>query len=102
MQVAEYIDLLQLDVARNKKYRMDAEDWEMVPVVAGVIGFDGSFPSQHETFMLMHPLMLKSAQFLFGALAMASRTCCGYAQHGGDTCMLDAAVGCLSRSASVS
>lgn len=24
-QVAEYIDLLQLDVARNKKYRMDAE-----------------------------------------------------------------------------
>lgn len=27
-QVAEYIDLLQLDVARNKKYRMDAEAWE--------------------------------------------------------------------------
>ena len=25
LQVAEYIDLLQLDVARNKKYRMDAE-----------------------------------------------------------------------------
>ena len=25
-QVAEYIDLLQLDVARNKKYRMDAEE----------------------------------------------------------------------------
>ncbi|CAJ1431043.1 unnamed protein product [Effrenium voratum] len=25
-EVAEYIDLLQLDVARNKKYRMDAED----------------------------------------------------------------------------
>ncbi|CAE7770047.1 LRRC45, partial [Symbiodinium sp. CCMP2456] len=67
-KVAEYIDLLQLDVARNKKYRMDAEDWEMVPVVAGVIGFDGSFPSRHETFMLMHPLMLKSAQFLFGGI----------------------------------
>ena len=33
MQVAEYIDLLQLDVARNKKYRMDAEDWEPVSVV---------------------------------------------------------------------
>ncbi|CAE7566654.1 LRRC45 [Symbiodinium sp. CCMP2592] len=30
MQVAEYIDLLQLDVARNKKYRMDAEERERV------------------------------------------------------------------------
>merc|ERR1711988_1707293 len=27
-EVAEYIDLLQLDVARNKKYRMDAEERE--------------------------------------------------------------------------
>ena len=34
LKVAEYIDLLQLDVARNKKYRMDAEaaadGWEMM------------------------------------------------------------------------
>jgi hypothetical protein len=29
-EVAEYIDLLQLDVARNKKYRMDAEERERV------------------------------------------------------------------------
>jgi hypothetical protein len=29
-EVAEYIDLLQLDVARNKKYRMDAEGRERV------------------------------------------------------------------------
>ena len=28
--MAEYIDLLQLDVARNKKYRMDAEERERV------------------------------------------------------------------------
>ena len=41
MQVAEYIDLLQLDVARNKKYRMDAEDWEMVPVVPDCPWVDG-------------------------------------------------------------
>merc|ERR1719434_417566 len=29
-EVAEYIDLLQLDVARNKKYRMDAEERERI------------------------------------------------------------------------
>merc|ERR1712046_307407 len=29
-EVAEYIDLLQLDVARNKKYRMDSEERERV------------------------------------------------------------------------
>jgi hypothetical protein len=29
-EVAEYIDLLQLDVARNKKYRLDAEERERV------------------------------------------------------------------------
>merc|ERR1719356_76133 len=29
-EVAEYIDLLQLDVARNKKYRQDAEERERV------------------------------------------------------------------------
>merc|ERR1719414_1990767 len=29
-EVAEYIDLLQLDTARNKKYRMDAEERERV------------------------------------------------------------------------
>merc|ERR1711988_1915852 len=29
-ETAEYIDLLQLDVARNKKYRMDAEERERV------------------------------------------------------------------------
>jgi len=29
-EVAEYIDLIQLDVARNKKYRMDAEERERV------------------------------------------------------------------------
>jgi len=29
-EVAEYIDLLQLDVARNKKYRMDTEERERV------------------------------------------------------------------------
>merc|ERR1719456_653545 len=29
-KVAEYIDLLQLDVARNKKYRMDAEERERI------------------------------------------------------------------------
>merc|ERR1719236_378476 len=29
-EVAEYIDLLQLDVARNKKYRTDAEERERV------------------------------------------------------------------------
>merc|ERR1740117_2505032 len=29
-EVAEYIDLLQLDVARHKKYRMDAEERERV------------------------------------------------------------------------
>lgn len=29
-EVAEYVDLLQLDVARNKKYRMDAEERERV------------------------------------------------------------------------
>jgi len=29
-EVAEYIDLLQLDAARNKKYRMDAEERERV------------------------------------------------------------------------
>merc|ERR1712060_131829 len=29
-EVAEYIDLLQLDVARNKKYRVDAEERERV------------------------------------------------------------------------
>lgn len=29
-EVAEYIDLLQLDLARNKKYRMDAEERERV------------------------------------------------------------------------
>merc|ERR1719388_46297 len=29
-EVAEYIDLLQLDVVRNKKYRMDAEERERV------------------------------------------------------------------------
>merc|ERR1719293_389833 len=29
-EVAEYIDLLQLDCARNKKYRMDAEERERV------------------------------------------------------------------------
>merc|ERR1712061_5072 len=29
-EVAEYIDLLQLDVSRNKKYRMDAEERERV------------------------------------------------------------------------
>merc|ERR1719276_695039 len=29
-EVAEYVDLLQLDVARNKKYRMDSEERERV------------------------------------------------------------------------
>lgn len=29
-EVAEYIDLLQLDVARNKKYRLDAEERERI------------------------------------------------------------------------
>mmetsp|Transcript_52842 Transcript_52842/g.115964 ORF Transcript_52842/g.115964 Transcript_52842/m.115964 type:complete len:472 (+) Transcript_52842:53-1468(+) len=29
-EIAEYIDLLQLDVARNKKYRMDSEERERV------------------------------------------------------------------------
>merc|ERR1711988_1692977 len=29
-EVAEYIDLLQLDVSRNKKYRLDAEERERV------------------------------------------------------------------------
>merc|ERR1711988_1535173 len=29
-EVAEYIDLLQLEVSRNKKYRMDAEERERI------------------------------------------------------------------------
>ena len=42
--MAEYIDLLQLDVARNKKYRMDAEVRQ-----SGVMGIPweshGAFPT---------------------------------------------------------
>merc|ERR1712125_116930 len=33
-EVAEYIDLLQLDVARNKKYRMDTEERELENLLA--------------------------------------------------------------------
>eukprot|EP00811_Abedinium_folium_P032448 NODE_5493_length_1764_cov_11.051924.p3 GENE.NODE_5493_length_1764_cov_11.051924~~NODE_5493_length_1764_cov_11.051924.p3 ORF type:complete len:180 (+),score=77.80 NODE_5493_length_1764_cov_11.051924:689-1228(+) len=41
-EVAEYIDLLQLDTARNKKYRMDAEDRERV-VTKGFMDREGRY-----------------------------------------------------------
>merc|ERR1719364_330219 len=46
-EVAEYIDLLQLDAARNKKYRMDAEERERI-VIKGFMEREMRYAQERE------------------------------------------------------
>ena len=56
--MAEYIDLLQLDVARNKKYRMDAE-------VFGALGDAGGHILKFKEVALVGTFIVETLANLF-------------------------------------